>query len=332
MSDFSVISSTISPADIGLFVSEKYFRVDNSICHLLKTGINHTYQVDINNESYVFRVYSYDWRTKDEIVEELNLLNLLKKNSLSVSYPIEDKNGNLIQTIEAPEGKRFAVLFSFAHGKKIQNYTADIHFNIGKLMAQIHSFTRDLKQDRISYTSEVLLDQSINYIKQFLSTELEEMQFLITTKTILEAEISKTDFTSIRKGIVHLDIWFDNLNISENGDIALFDFDFCGNGWLCLDIAYYILQLHNTEKNESARIEKMASFYKGYGTIQKISVEEMRLVPTLGVCIYYFYLGIQCKRFNNWSNVFLNETYLKRYITVFIKGYYETTKSETTFL
>jgi Ser/Thr protein kinase RdoA (MazF antagonist) len=33
--------------------------------------------------------------------------------------------------------------------------------------------------------------------------------------------------------------------------VTIFDFDFCGNGWLCLDIAYYILHLHNIEKYEA---------------------------------------------------------------------------------
>jgi len=55
---------------------------------------------------------------------------------------------------------------------------------------------------------------------------------------------------------------------------TLFDFDFCGNGWLCLDIAYYILQLHSTEKDETNRAEKMAAFYEGYQTVEEISVKK----------------------------------------------------------
>jgi Ser/Thr protein kinase RdoA (MazF antagonist) len=152
------------------------------------------------------------------------------------------------------------------------------------------------------------------------------MQFLLTTLPLLEKELLNADSNHLRRGIVHLDIWFDNLNISDNNEITLFDFDFCGNGWLCLDIAYYILQLHSTEKDETERAEKMEAFYKGYETIEKISDEEKRLIPALGVCLYYFYLGVQCSRFDNWSNTFLNEVYLKRFISVLIKGYYEKPK------
>jgi Ser/Thr protein kinase RdoA (MazF antagonist) len=325
MSDFSVISSIISPGDIGCFVSNEYPLPKDLSCRLLKTGINHTYQIDSNKERYIFRVYSYNWRTKDEIDEELKLLHLLRQNKISVSFPIADSEEKYIQTMNTPEGVRFAVLFSFAQGHKIYNYSEAIHFEIGKLMAQMHSLTKDLQQARITYTSDVLLNKSVDYIKEFLSGDTEEMKFLLKTKSTLETEILNADVNAIRSGIVHLDIWFDNLNISNDGKITLFDFDFCGNGWLCTDIAYYILQLHNTEKNELERNEKMNAFYRGYESIQKISSEEKRLIPVLGVCLHYFYLGIQCKRFDNWSNTFLNDVYLKRYITVLIKSYYKTT-------
>ena len=326
MTIFPVISSTLSPSEIATFVRKKYSMTANTSCRLLKAGINHTYRIDDENEIFIFRIYSYNWRTKEEITEELNLLLLLKQNDISVSYPIADKTKKLIQIIEAPEGQRFAVLFSHAQGQKIQIYSKDAHFEIGKLMAQIHRHTRDLEQKRITYTSDILLNQSLDNIRQFLSYDSDEMQFLIKTQPLLEKELLNADTHLLRKGIVHLDIWFDNLNISDKNEITLFDFDFCGNGWLSLDIAYYIMQLHNTEKDENERAVKMKAFYRGYETVENISDEEKRLIPMLGVCLYYFYLGVQCKRFDNWSNTFLNEVYLKRYITVLIKNYYETTK------
>jgi hypothetical protein len=43
----------------------------------------------------------------------------------------------------------------------------------------------------------------------------------------------------------------------------------------------------------------------------------------LGVSMYFFYLGIQCQRFDNWSNVFLNETYLTRFINLLVKKYFD---------
>lgn len=322
MTNFNVISSILSPADIAKFVREQYPFTASATCKLLKTGINHTYRIDGDNGTFIFRVYSYNWRTAEEIMEELNLLQLLKQNHISVSWPIADSAKNFIQTIQAPEGLRFAVLFSFAEGNKVLNLSKATHFEIGKLMAQIHHLTKGLEQNKVTYTPEILLDRSLENIRQFLPDDTDEMQFLIATRPVLERELLNADNRFLRKGIVHLDIWFDNLNISTKNEIILFDFDFCGNGWLCLDIAYYILQLHSTEKDEIERTEKINAFYDGYETIESISDEERRLVPILGVCLYYFYLGVQCSRFDNWSNTFLNEVYLKRFISVLIKNYY----------
>jgi hypothetical protein len=46
-------------------------------------------------------------------------------------------------------------------------------------------------------------------------------------------------------------------------------------------------------------------------------------VARIGCEFVLFYLGIQCSRFDDWSNVFLNETYLKRFINLLVKKYYD---------
>jgi len=45
----------------------------------------------------------------------------------------------------------------------------------------------------------------------------------------------------------------------------------------------------------------------------------MRILPVMGTAIYFFYLGVQCQRYDNWSNVFLNEIYLERFIKLIVK-------------
>ncbi|MEO6901713.1 MAG: hypothetical protein ABI315_01000 [Bacteroidia bacterium] len=104
MTDFSIVSSILSSSDIASFVRDKYSLAASTTCKFLKTGINHTNRIDSENESFIFRIYNYNWRTKEEIVEELNLLKLLMKNCIPVSYPITDNSENFIQTIKVPEG------------------------------------------------------------------------------------------------------------------------------------------------------------------------------------------------------------------------------------
>ena len=68
---------------------------------------------------------------------------------------------------------------------------------------------------------------------------------------------------------------------------------------------------------------KVDRFIKGYESVTPISAEEKRLIPMLGVSLYFFYLGVQCQRYDNWSNSFLSENYLKRFINGLVKRYYD---------
>lgn len=323
MNLFPVISSNLSPIHLAVFVQEKYGLSRRATCSLLKAGISHTYLIKDEDKRFIFRVYSLEWRTENEILEEIRLLNLLKANNISISYPITDLSENYIQTINAPEGERLAVMFSYAEGEKLLNFDEQNHFNVGVLMAQIHQLTQNLHLERITYTPQVLVDNVFEYLPHFLPNDTKEMAFMKTTQTYLLHEFSKVNPESIRKGTVHLDIWFDNLNITKKGKITVFDFDFCGNGWLCMDIAYYILQIHSTERDETICKSKLNSFLAGYESVTPISEEEKRILPMLGVSLYFFYIGIQCQRFDNWSNTFLNEMYLKRFINLLIKRYFD---------
>ncbi|MEO6135841.1 MAG: phosphotransferase, partial [Ginsengibacter sp.] len=271
-----------------------------------------------------FRVYSFNWRTQTEIQEEINLLLKLKENNIPVSFPLADLENNFIQILGAPEGNRFGVLFSFAQGQKIHVVSEDVHFQIGQIMARLHHVTINEKIDRVTYTPELMLIDSLKKVADFLPDNSEEMNFMKKAQQYLLQRFKEADLSKIRHGIVHLDIWFDNLSIAEDNAVTIFDFDFCGNGWLCLDIAYYILQLHNVEKYEAKDYEpKVASFLRGYESITPINEEEKSLIPMLGVSLYFFYLGVQCQRYDNWSNSFLNENYLKRFINGLVKRYYD---------
>nr|WP_295925181.1 phosphotransferase [uncultured Dyadobacter sp.] len=323
MSHFPVTNSNLSPFHLGLFVQEHYFPGLPVGCRILKTGISDTYLVDTPDKKYIFRVYSLHWRTTTEISEELRLLQHLSNQGISVSFPIADLQNTFIHSLAAPEGERFAVLFSFAEGEKVLNLDAETHFRIGQLMARMHLLTENFPLQRVTYTGKELLVESLVQLGRFLPKDTEEMRYMETVQEYLLAELMNADQNQLRKGAVHLDLWFDNMNVTPEGDVTFFDFDFCGNGWLCMDLAYYVLQIHSTEKEEAVCLHKTAEFMKGYESVSPLSGEEKRLIPMLGICLYFFYLGIQSRRYDDWSNVFLNEIYLKRFINLLLKKYFD---------
>jgi len=323
MTQFPVSSSILSATHLNNFLQEKYKLDKSSSCSLIKAGINHTYLVTTGAEKYVFRIYSLHWRSQKEISEELRLITWLKNNNIPVSYPIADYDGKFIHELPAPEGDRFGVLFSYAAGEKMFNFSAETHFVIGETMANIHLQTKDVQVERCDYNAQTLLMAPFEELKKFIAPETDEMIFMAIAQQYLLDEFKKVNKEDVRQGAVHLDIWFDNLNVDAKNNITLFDFDFCGNGWLCLDIAYYLLQLYVVEADEQQYWLKQQSFFKGYESNTTITCEEKRILPMLGISLYFFYLGVQCQRFDNYANLFLNDTYLKRYISLRVKKYFD---------
>lgn len=327
MTTFPVTTSTLSETELGKFIREKYTLNKNFKCKLFRTGVNHTYFISDNETKFVVRVYCYKWRTKIEIEQELELLNLLKKESVSISYPISDKNGNLIQEINAPEGIRYVVLFSFAKGGKIRFMSNKTCYSVGLLMAKIHNVTVNRKIERVSYNSEILINKSYNYLKTFFAEDLDEMKLVKEIGSKISKTIEESNLIENQNGIVHLDIWYDNLSVNNENEITIFDFDNCGNGLLIFDIGYFCKQLFFIETDKKEYEIKVNSFLKGYQEKRFLSDNKLKLIPEAGASIFIFYLGVQAQRFD-WSNIFLSENYLKMFVGR-IKNwidYYETKK------
>ena len=127
-------------------------------------------------------------------------------------------------------------------------------------------------------------------------------------------EFNKADSDNLRYGIVHLDLWYESMKIKNESEISIFDFDNCGNGWLFLDIAYSLMLLFRNEPDKEKYKKKRDSFFQGYESINSISKEEKRLLPYGGLAIWLHYTGIHVKRFDDFSNQFLSDEFLKYWI------------------
>lgn len=313
MSIFPVSTSTLSAEALGVFVQQKYVLDTATSCTLLKTGINHTYLVVDEKAKYVLRVYYHAWRSREEIQEELALLLMLKEKGVAVSVPISSNDSVFIQTLQAPEGERYAVLFSFAEGEKVRFMNGEICTDIGSYMATMHQATKDRSIKREQYTFETLLTLPYQHATAVFSEEQEEMKYL--RQLIGEIQRLFVDKEArLPKAIVHLDLWYDNMSVSKEKGITFFDFDFCGTGWMLLDVAYFAMQLFHVEVGTGNYELKLKSFLDAYGEIRPLTADERELIPHAGAAIWIFYLGVQCQRFD-WTNLFLSENYLKMYIS-----------------
>ncbi|WKN43872.1 phosphotransferase [Tunicatimonas pelagia] len=308
------ISTIISSEYLAEFVSERYGFDKNTTCRVLKTGINHSYLITTSDKKFVLRVYYLHWRTEDEIKEELALLEYLKENGISVSYPIKNRDNHYINCIKALEGERFAVLFTFAEGKSIRNPSEPASFQLGATMAKMHQLTINRTINRKRYDANSLVNWAFQLAKGHFSGPSAEMQYFERASSVISSEFEKAEQSALRYGVIHLDLWYENMKIKDNSEITIFDFDNCGNGWLWLDMAYALMILFRNEPNKETFNSKRAAFYRGYDSIISVSEEEKRIIPYGGLAIWLHYTGIHIQRFDDFSNQFFSQEFLKYWI------------------
>lgn len=99
--------------------------------------------------STYLRVYRYGWRTKAQIHAELDMLTYLHQHQLPVSRPIQKRDGRYLTRVLAPEGTRYACLFTNAEGSQGSSVTMnDRHsYTYGELVGKIHDCLDDVDVD-----------------------------------------------------------------------------------------------------------------------------------------------------------------------------------------
>jgi Ser/Thr protein kinase RdoA (MazF antagonist) len=200
---FPTINSTLSPNVLGKLIQHKYGLSDKTECSIVRLAMNHLYIVQDDENKYVFRVYTHNLRTKLEIEEELRLLTHLKETNRQVAFPIADKSNKYIQEIEASEGIRFGVLFSFAKGTKTAKFSYQTSFLIGEALAKVHQSTENFELTRISYNAQNLLKNPVLRAKAFYSKNIDEIEFLEKLSSFLTAKIQNIDKQKMRYGSIH---------------------------------------------------------------------------------------------------------------------------------
>ncbi len=318
MNLFPASSSILAEKSVEAFLKQAYPELFIISTTLIKVWVNDTYLVVGRDQKFIFRIYRYNWRTKGEIQAELDFINLLNGKNIPVSHPIADRQNQWIQEFEAVEGMRYGVLFSYAKGEKRMNLSPLVHFEIGKVMAKIHKLSAELTADRITYNAHVLVENPFEIIKTYLNEADEELAFLLDLKNKIVSFLNDSSFLKNRKGIVHMDIWADNINITDMDDFTIFDFDFCGNGYLIFDYAYHLLMLFITTPDKRSYEEKAINFKKGYLENNILTNQEELSIPMVGAALLFYYLGFQCDKF---KAIFVNKDYVKGYINSRIKAW-----------
>ena len=328
-SGFPVTNSTLKSQALVERILSKYKLPTPIKCKFLSLGVNDTYRVNAGSSTYYFRVYRFGWRTKVEIEAELDMLTYLHRRHLPVSYPIKRKDGRYLNRIAAPEGVRYAALFSNAPGKQV-NLNIKQSCSYGELAAQVHACLDKTPDDprRFHLNSSHFIDEPLQHIGPFLDHRKEDFDYLDRVGRELWLKID--DLLPEKKkpeyGNCHGDHHGGNVNLDNDGNLTLFDFDCYGYGWRAYDIAVFLwdrgFDLSKTGK--ARRTRKWNSFLKGYSKVRALSDRELAATVVFVPIRHIWLLGLHTQ-ISETLGTWTHDGYFDRNID-FIKKWIESYK------
>jgi len=182
---FPASYSTLSSLALAEFIRERYGFVSVE-CKMILRGVGDTYQVKAMTQAdrvgtqFILRVYRPDQRSLAQIRAETDLLLALKERDIPVSWPIADSSGLVIQSVDAIEGMKHLVLFSFAPGRSVVKLNEKQLYNLGYQMARFHlaSQTIELADGRWTFDVETMLFGPLENLRGVLAHDPEAYAWL----------------------------------------------------------------------------------------------------------------------------------------------------------
>ena len=242
----------------------------------IKQGIENTnYFVQTEKAKLILTIYEKRVDEND-LPFFIGLMRNLFDSSFKCPEPIINKNGNYISEIL---GKKAAVV-SFLEGDSKSNLTANDCFNVGVEAAKLHKITSSLS---IKRDNKLSLD---SWSKIFLKIENDCSKIHRDLSGIIKKslnEIKKNWPQKLPYGIIHADLFPDNIFFIGNKLSGIIDFYFSCYDFYAFEIAICLnaLCFEGQKENLSFNVTKAKKFIDGYSSLRKLTEEEKKSLKIL---------------------------------------------------
>lgn len=310
---FPVSYSTLTCEALIAYILPLYPIGEVKHCQFWHRGLSDVYSVETEDQAYFLRISHQHWRSKVDIDFELEFLNYLHKNNIPVAYPLATLDEQFSIEINAPEGKRYGVLFVQAPGEvAIGDLNLNQSFKLGEIVAQIHQVSQNFKTpaDRQPLTLDYLLDESLTVITPFLQNRPRDFNDVMEVAEELQNQLQVLPQTPPYWGVCWGDPHSGNAHFTLDNQITLFDFDQCGYGWRAFDIAKFLQVSLQSGLSQKVR----DAFVRGYEQINPLTELEKNSIQglTQTAHIWAWAISIINARFFNYSR--LDSCYFNRHI------------------
>jgi Ser/Thr protein kinase RdoA (MazF antagonist) len=284
---------------------EEAYGLSQVHCQPIKATINDTYQVWASEGRFVLRISRAHQRSADDITAELAAMTALAVDRVKVAAVVPLWTGELLLPIQAPEGVRYAVLFTLIEGVQLSKApdAGDVR-RYGRTVAAMHDIwdEKALTVTRPRLDATRLIDAPLAALASVL-THPQDVANLQRVGERVRTTLRDLPETPPLFGLIHGDLIPSNTLLRPDGTIVLLDFDFCGWGWRVYDLASYLLEIEYW----GAAPTTAEAFLQGYEEKRVLDSLERDLLPTFEVIRAISSLGTPALHVNEWGSAYLTE-------------------------
>jgi homoserine kinase type II len=211
---------------------------------------------------------------KDDLPFFLSLMTHLASRGINCPQPLVNKSGETLGTLAG----RPAAIINFLEGIWPRKPNAAHCAGVGQALAQMHLAGRDFPMSRANALSvsgwrplfdvaASRADELQHGLREFIAAELDHLESNIWPK-------------NLPQGVIHADLFPDNVFFLGERLSGIIDFTFACNDILAYDVAI-CLNAWCFESDHSFNVTKARAFLNAYGRERKLSGAEQDALPLL---------------------------------------------------
>ena len=242
----------------------------------IKKGIENTnFLLKTKKNKYILTIYEKRVQKKD-LPFFVNLMSGLSRLKVKCPVPIKDKKGKYLFNLKSKK----ACIVSFLEGKDKNNLNSKECFVIGKNIARLHNSSKKLRIFRKNSLSVNSWGPLLKKISRKINKKFKD---LTDNMKIDYIQIKKLWPKKLPTGIIHCDLFLDNIFFYKGRFHGFIDFYFSSNDYYAYDLAICVNALCFNKKNNKFIMNKNKSsnLLKGYQSVRKLTKLEKNSFNTL---------------------------------------------------
>ncbi len=258
---------------------------DEAAVAFVRHGENTTYRITAaGGRQFALRVHRPGYQTAPAIRSELAWMESLRAHGIRTATPVPGIDGDSLQRATAPHGlARTAVLFEWIDGVPLSAVPEVAPWRrLGEVMARVHAHARTWRRPawftRPAWDAEALVGTAPRWGPADPGHVLasEDRAVLEACRAEVRARLEAIGTGADRFGLIHGDLGFENILVSEDGGVTIIDFDDSGDSWYAHEFAVALYPHEGSSELEDRR----TALVMGYRRVRDLPGELLAELPT----------------------------------------------------